>query len=87
MSNQQQNINTQPNAEVVTSNYQPILSKNGPKLNPINVYRSTNNNSCSTYLSFGERVEQSPYLVSFENQNNLKTKKKSKKKSNKFLCC
>ena len=77
MTTQPPNPNTQPNAEVVTSNYQPILSKNAP-LKPLNVYRSTNNNP-SSYLSFGERVEQSPYLVSFENQN-VKTKKKPKKK-------
>ena len=59
-------------------NYQSILSKNGT--NPtINIFRK-GTNKMSSYLTFAERVEQSPYLISFEQQSNLKKKNKSKKK-------
>ena len=59
-------------------NYQSILSKNGT--NPtINIFRK-GTNKMSSYLTFAERVEQSPYLISFEQQTNLKKKNKSKKK-------
>ena len=59
-------------------NYQSILSKNGT--NPtINIFRK-GANKMSSYLTFAERVEQSPYLISFEQQSNLKKKNKSKKK-------
>jgi len=60
------------------SNYQSILSKNGS--NPQrNLFRNPTAN-VNSYLSFAERVEQSPYLISFEQQTNLKKNKKSKKK-------
>ena len=57
----QQNGGNAP--QVGTSNYQSILSKNGQQ--PRNIYRGGNddNSSGSTYLSFAERVEKSPYLV------------------------
>jgi hypothetical protein len=59
-------------------NYQSILSKNG-SYNQKNLFRSPAV-SGNNYLSFAERVEQSPYLISFEQQSNLKKNKKSKKK-------
>ena len=65
--------NNKPN-NPTTSNYQSILSKKGSS-----PYRPSGNNA-NTYLSFRERVEQSPFLVSFENQNNLKNNIKQKKK-------
>ena len=58
-------------------NYQSILSKNGANHN--NLFRNPTANA-TTYLSFAERVEQSPYLISFDQQSNLKKNKKSKKK-------
>ena len=58
-------------------NYQSILSKNGTHQK--NMFRNPTGNATS-YLSFAERVEQSPYLISFEQQSNLKKNKKSKKK-------
>ena len=65
-----------------SSNYQSILSKNAPSNQPNNIYRSMNPSSGegNTYLSFAERVERSPYLVSFEQKNNGKKNKKPKKK-------
>ena len=57
-------------------NYQSILSKNGTQKN---LFRNQIGNGTS-YLSFAERVEQSPYLISFEQQSNVKKNKKSKKK-------
>ena len=65
------------------SNYQSILSKNTPAQQPKNIYRSGLNpvvNNSSSYLSFAQRVEQSPYLVSFEQQNKSKKSKKPPKK-------
>ena len=59
-------------------NYQSILSKNGTN-QQINIFRKGAGKSTS-YLSFAERVEQSPYLISFEQQTNLKKNNKSKKK-------
>ena len=76
-------ITNQQNEGVKSSNYQSILSKNTVPQQPKNIYRnglnpiSTNSN---TYLSFAERVEQSPYLVSFEQQNKSKKSKKPQKK-------
>ena len=74
----QQNGGNAP--QVGTSNYQSILSKNGQQ--PRNIYRGGNddNSSGSTYLSFAERVEKSPYLVSFEQQNKSKKNKSKPKK-------
>ena len=64
------------------SNYQSILSKNVPSQQSKNIYRNVNqiSNEGNVYLSFGERVEQSPYLVSLEQKNNTKKNKKPKKK-------
>ena len=59
-------------------NYQSILSKKGS--NPsLNIFRK-GANKVTSYLTFAERVEQSPYLISFEQQSNLKKNNKSKKK-------
>ena len=67
-------------AQVVgSSNYQSILSKKGSSIPQSNLFRQPTGNS-NNYLSFAERVEQSPYLVSFEQQVNLKKNKKAKKK-------
>ena len=61
-------------------NYQSILSKKGS--NPsLNIFRK-GANKVTSYLTFAERVEQSPYLISFEQQSNLKKNNKSKKKGN-----
>ena len=78
-------IINQQNGEVIQrggSNYQSILSKNAPSNQPNNIYRSMNPSSGegNTYLSFAERVERSPYLVSLEQKNNGKKNKKPKKK-------
>ena len=59
-------------------NYQSILSKNGTN-QQINIFRKGASKATS-YLSFAERVEQSPYLISFEQQANLKKNNKAKKK-------
>ena len=59
-------------------NYQSILSKNGTN-QQINIFRKGASKATS-YLSFAERVEQSPYLISFEQQANLKKNNKEKKK-------
>jgi hypothetical protein len=66
--------------QVGTSNYQSILSKNGQQ--PRNIYRGGNdpNSNGSNYLTFAERVEKSPYLVSFEQQNKSKKNKNKPKK-------
>ena len=80
MSNQQLNDNNSGGQIKVSDrpNYQSILSKNGS--NPqINIFRK-NGGKGTSYLSFAERVEQSPFLISFEQQSNLKKKNKSKKK-------
>ena len=64
----------------VNPNYQSILSSNVAQRN---IYRNGLNpaaNSGNSYLSFAERVEQSPYLVSLEQKNNAKKNKKPKKK-------
>ena len=65
------------------SNYQSILSKNAPT-NQKNIYRVNNNNPLpippGSYISFAERVEQSPYLISLEQKNTKTNKKKAKKK-------
>ena len=66
----------------LSSNYQSILSKNTPSQQK-NIYRNGLNpisTSGNSYLSFAQRVEQSPYLVSLEQNNNLKKNKKPKKK-------
>ena len=64
---------------VGSSNYQSILSKKGSSIPQSNLFRQPAGNG-NNYLSFAERVEQSPYLVSFEQQVNLKKNKKTKKK-------
>ena len=64
----------------VNPNYQSILSSNVAQRN---IYRNGLNpaaNNGNSYLSFAERVEQSPYLVSLEQKNNAKKNKKPKKK-------
>ena len=65
------------------SNYQSILSKNAPTTQK-NIYRGNNNNPLpippGSYISFAERVEQSPYLISLEQKNTKNNKKKAKKK-------
>ena len=76
-------IINQQNEGGKTSNYQSILSKNTPAQQPKSIYRSGLNpvvNNSSSYLSFAQRVEQSPYLVSFEQQNKSKKNKKPPKK-------
>ena len=76
-------IINQQNEGGKTSNYQSILSKNTPAQQPKSIYRSGLNpvvNNSSSYLSFAQRVEQSPYLVSFEQQNKSKKNKKTPKK-------
>ena len=72
----------QQNAGAIGSNYQSILSKNVPSQQSKNIYRNGHptTNEGNTYLSFAERVEQSPYLVSLEQKNNSKKNKKPKKK-------
>ena len=72
----------QQNVGAMGSNYQSILSKNVPSQQSKNLYRNGHptTNEGSTYLSFAERVEQSPYLVSLEQKNNSKKNKKPKKK-------
>ena len=76
------NINQQNGGGIqqVNPNYQSILSSNiGQK----NIYRNGLNpiaNNGSSYLTFAERVEQSPYLVSLEQKNNGKKNKKQKRK-------
>ena len=70
------------NMQNLSSNYQSILSKNTPSQQK-NIYRNGLNpisTSGNSYLSFAQRVEQSPYLVSLEQNNNLKKNKKPKKK-------
>ena len=65
------------------SNYQSILSKNAPGNNLKNIYRPNNNPvqvNPGTYITFSERVEQSPYLISLEQKNPKNNKKKAKKK-------
>ena len=65
------------------SNYQSILSKNAPGNNIKNIYRPNNNPvqvNPGTYITFSERVEQSPYLISLEQKNPKNNKKKAKKK-------
>ena len=65
------------------SNYQSILSKNAPGNNIKNIYRPNNNPvqvNPGTYITFSERVEQSPYLISLEQKNPKNSKKKAKKK-------
>ena len=65
------------------SNYQSILSKNAPGNNIKNIYRPNNNPvqvNPGTYITFSERVEQSPYLISLEQNNPKNNKKKAKKK-------
>ena len=65
------------------SNYQSILSKNAPGNNIKNMYRPNNNPvqvNPGTYITFSERVEQSPYLISLEQKNPKNNKKKAKKK-------
>ena len=63
-----------------TSNYRSILSSNGAAINQkSNLFRNPAG-SGNNYLSFAERVEQSPFLISFEQQTNLKKDKKNKKK-------
>ena len=65
------------------SNYQSILSKNAPGNNIKNIYRPNNNPvqvNPGTYITFSERVEQSPYLISLEQKNPKSNKKKAKKK-------
>ena len=65
------------------SNYQSILSKNAPGNNLKNIYRPNNNPvqvNPGTYITFSERVEQSPYLISLEQKNPKNSKKKAKKK-------
>ena len=78
------NINQQNGGYIQkgSSNYQSILSKNVPSQQSKNIYRNANqiSNEGNIYLSFGERVEQSPYLVSLEQKNNTKKNKKPKKK-------
>ena len=67
----------------LSSNYQSILSKNAPSQQQQNIYRNGQNSintKGNSYLTFAERVEQSPYLVSLEQNNNLKKNKKPKKK-------
>ena len=64
----------------VNPNYQSILSSNVAQRN---IYRNGLNpatNNGNSYLSFAERVEQSPYLVSLEQKNKAKKNKKPKKK-------
>ena len=80
MSHQFLNENDNGGASQVSArpNYQSILSKNGNQQQR-NLFRNPTGNVTS-YLSFAERVEQSPYLISFEQQSNLKKNKKSKKK-------
>ena len=76
-------IINQQNEGGKTSNYQSILSKNTPAQQPKSIYRCGLNpvvNNSSSYLSFAQRVEQSPYLVSFEQQNKSKKNKKPPKK-------
>ena len=66
-----------------SSNYQSILSKNTTSKLPNSIYRNNLNPTSTdgnTYLSFAQRVEQSPYLVSFEQQNKSKKNKKPQKK-------
>ena len=67
-----------------TPNYQAILSKNSPFQPNANLFRHINNqnnmNGHPTYLSFAEKVEQSPYLISLEQKNNSKNKKSKQKK-------
>ena len=75
----EQGINQNNSGNTLVSgppNYQSILSKNGTQKN---LFRNPVGNGAS-YLSFAERVEQSPYLISFEQQSNVKKNKKSKKK-------
>jgi len=36
------------------------------------IYRNNPNNNVPVYLTFGERVQQSPYLISFESQDRIK---------------
>ena len=82
----QQNGGVAP--QVGTSNYQSILSKNGAPQQNRNIYRSGNDpnlNEGNTYLTFAQRVEQSPYLVSFEQQNAKKNKKPKKKIINSYV--
>ena len=70
------------------SNYQSILSKNTPSNNVKNIYRPSINQgpvAPGTYISFSERVEQSPYLISLEQKNPKNNKKKTEKKRNKFI--
>ena len=79
MSEQLYNQNTNSIASKMEApNYQSILSKNGP-YPAKNLFRNTTGNG-NNYLTFAESVEQSPYLISFEQQSNLKKNKKSKKK-------
>ena len=74
-----QNDNGGSSQVSIRPNYQSILSKNGTQQQQKNLFRNPTGNATS-YLSFAERVEQSPYLISFEQQSNLKKNKKSKKK-------
>ena len=78
--NNPQNAGFNPKSQ---SNYQSILSKNTPTTNVKNIYRPNNNPIAvppGTYVSFAERVEQSPYLISLEQKNQKNNKKKAKKK-------
>ena len=78
--NNPQNAGYNPKSQ---SNYQSILSKNTPTTNVKNIYRPNNNPIAvppGTYVSFAERVEQSPYLISLEQKNQKNNKKKAKKK-------
>ena len=73
----------QQNGGVIGSNYQSILSKNVPSQQSKNIYRNGGNpitNEGNIYLTFAERVERSPYLVSLEQKNNGKKNQKPKKK-------
>ena len=74
------NINNSINA---TSN----LSSNRMNANnnyiPNRLYRQQNG---PVYLTFSERVEASPFLVSLEDQKTKVKNIKTKKKRNKFIC-
>ena len=77
------NTNPQNDGAKGSSNYQSILSKNTTSKLPNSIYRNNLNPTSTdgnTYLSFAQRVEQSPYLVSFEQQNKSKRSKKPQKK-------
>ena len=82
--NNPQNGNYNPKTQ---TNYQSILSKNTPNIQK-NIYRP-NDNPVSippgTYITFSERVEQSPYLISLEQKNQKKQKKSKKKEINSYI--